>query len=234
MVVAQAVSLLLWDVLLLGASFAASLLPASAACAEAGPAPCARGAVLASRSHASLFVELLVFAALLVGVLCAPLLRALFEGARAGDPPQKRAGKKQGPRGRHGLDLRVVGLLAVIVGCAAAAAAFPAAWALGFAMGTWRRAALLGYWVGLLAAALPAMDWVSRRRRVPTIIVRKACAPLLASYPASQWETLAIMPMNKICTSCGGTQNSVFLYYLCLLFVISCTCRLHILHVKLQ
>jgi len=43
-----------------------------------------------------------------------------------------------------------------------------------FALATPRRMALLGYWVLALGAALPAMDWLSRARRVPTIIVRKA------------------------------------------------------------
>ena len=187
MVVAQALSLLLWDVALLGASFAATLLPgARAACGGStvsGPAwACRRGgALLASRSHVSLFVELLVFGALLVGLICAPLLRALFAatpGGAAAKSGAQRAGRRAG-RGR-GVDLRVVGALALVVGCAAAAAAFPAAWALEFALGTWRRAALLGYWVLILAAALPAMDWVSRARRVPTIIVRKVWSALFA------------------------------------------------------
>jgi hypothetical protein len=199
MVVAQAVSLLLWDVLLLGASLATSLLSAGgwasakAACSgglEGAGCSRAPGALLASRCHVSLFVELLVFAALLVGLVCAPLLQALFApaavagantgssaaahaGSRAAQRASRKAEKRQG-RGR-GLNLKIVGLLAAVVGCAAAAAAFPAAWALGFALGSWRRAALVGYWAGLLLAALPLMDWVSRRRRVPTIIVRKVC-----------------------------------------------------------
>lgn len=63
--------------------------------------------------------------------------------------------------------------LAAVLALAVAAAVRPALWALGFAFARWRRIALLGYWVALLAAALPLMDWVSRRRKVPTIIVRK-------------------------------------------------------------
>ena len=70
-----------------------------------------------------------------------------------------------------------LGLAAVLV-VAAAAAVRPALWALRFASARWRRIALLGYWVGLLVAALPLMDWVSRRRKVPTIIVRKVESPL--------------------------------------------------------
>ena len=61
---------------------------------------------------------------------------------------------------------------------AATAAVRPALWALRFAAARWRRVALLAYWVGLLVAALPLMDWVSRRRKVPTIIVRKVDIPL--------------------------------------------------------
>ena len=64
--------------------------------------------------------------------------------------------------------------LAAVLMAAAAAAIQPALWALRFACARWRRVALLVYWVCLLMAALPLMDWVSRRRKVPTIIVRKA------------------------------------------------------------
>lgn len=67
--------------------------------------------------------------------------------------------------------------LALVLMTAAAAAVGPALWALRFAFARWRRIALLGYWVGLLVAALPLMDWVSRRRKVPTIIVRKVPRP---------------------------------------------------------
>ena len=63
--------------------------------------------------------------------------------------------------------------LATVLALAVAAAVRPALWALSFAFARWRRIALLGYWVALLAAALPLMDWVLRRRKVPTIIVRK-------------------------------------------------------------
>ena len=63
-----------------------------------------------------------------------------------------------------------LGLAAVLV-VAAAAAVRPALWALRFAAARWRR-------VALLVAALPLMDWVSRRRKVPTIIVRKVDIPL--------------------------------------------------------
>ena len=66
--------------------------------------------------------------------------------------------------------------LATVLALAVAAAVRPALWALAFAFARWRRIALLGYWVALLAAALPLMDWVSRRRKVPTIIVRKVCS----------------------------------------------------------
>lgn len=62
----------------------------------------------------------------------------------------------------------------VVLGVGAtAAAALPATWAVRFALATPRRLALLAYWAAVLAAALPAMDWLSRARRVPTIIVRK-------------------------------------------------------------
>ena len=60
---------------------------------------------------------------------------------------------------------------------AVAAAALPAVWAVRFALSSPQRVALLGYWAALLAAALPAMDWLSRARRVPTIIVRKVPPP---------------------------------------------------------
>lgn len=63
--------------------------------------------------------------------------------------------------------------LAGVLALAVTAAVRPALWALGFAFARWRRIALLAYWVVLLVAALPLMDWVSRRRKVPTIIVRK-------------------------------------------------------------
>ena len=65
-----------------------------------------------------------------------------------------------------------VGLVGVLA-LAVTAALRPALWVLGFALARWRRVALLAYWVVLLVAALPLMDWVSRRRKVPTIIVRK-------------------------------------------------------------
>lgn len=64
------------------------------------------------------------------------------------------------------------GLAAVLL-LAVGAAVRPALWALSFAFARWRRVVLLGYWVALLVAALPLMDWVSRARKVPTIIVRK-------------------------------------------------------------
>ena len=84
---------------------------------------------------------------------------------------------------------------------AVAAAVQPALWALSFAFARWRRIALLGYWVALLAAALPLMDWVSRRRKVPTIIVRKvcsiACVQSMATAPlpwcaAASWSMQAM------------------------------------------
>ncbi len=76
--------------------------------------------------------------------------------------------------------LAALGLAAVLI-AAVAAAIQPALWALSFAFARWRRVALLAYWVGLLVAALPLMDWVSRRRKVPTIIVRKVKSPSCAS-----------------------------------------------------
>lgn len=49
----------------------------------------------------------------------------------------------------------------------------PAFWVLRFALATQSRVALLGFWVIVLAIGLPCMDWLSRRTRLQTILVRK-------------------------------------------------------------
>ncbi len=213
MVVGQAVALLLWDVLLLGASFAAGLLEAAlpvkiqqdsqlGGSGGSGKPLGGLSSILASRSDASLFVELLVFGALLTGLVVTQLLRALHapanspvkpdkehaqgvsvaaDGSRealaAGRKQQKGVKRREGVRRREGTRLGTVALLVAVLCLVLAAAVRPALWVLGFALGSWRRVALLGYWGLLLAGALPFMDWVSGR--VPTIIVRK----VLCSHP---------------------------------------------------
>lgn len=209
MVVAQAIALLLWDVLLLGASFAAALL--DAAVSQSGQWSSQLGSlssvhqrkglssIFASRSEVGLFVELLVFGALLTGLVVSQLLRSLHapaahsekqdkepnqavsvaaDGSReALDTEQdKRSGgvRTEGVRRGGWRALRTVGLLVAVLGLALVAAVQPALWALAFALSSWRRVTLLGYWALLLASALPFMDWVSSR--VPTIIVRKVHA----------------------------------------------------------
>ncbi|KAK9866795.1 hypothetical protein WJX84_005754 [Apatococcus fuscideae] len=46
-------------------------------------------------------------------------------------------------------------------------------WTVQHALDSRTRVAILAWWVVLLAAALPAMDWASRNRKAPTIIIRK-------------------------------------------------------------
>ncbi len=96
--------------------------------------------------------------------------------------------------------LAALGLAAVLM-AAAAAAIQPALWALGFAFARWRRVALLAYWVGLLVAALPLMDWVSRRRKVPTIIVRKvrSTIPAMPVLPLTCQTSLSSSRSLLIC-----------------------------------
>ena len=84
--------------------------------------------------------------------------------------------------------------LAAVLVLAATAAVQPALWALSFAFMRWRRIVLLGYWVALLAAALPLMDWVSRRRKVPTIIVRKVCS-------IAERQVVAATSLSFVCES---------------------------------
>jgi hypothetical protein len=67
-VVAQAASLLLWDVCLLGLSFLASL---------GSPGSLGLGSIIRRRSDVALFVELLVFGALAAALPCVVLLRTL-------------------------------------------------------------------------------------------------------------------------------------------------------------
>ena len=74
------------------------------------------------------------------------------------------------------LGSREVVLLVLLLATAAAAAARPAAWALSFAFATQRRLAILTFWVGSLAAALPFMDWMARKSGLQTIVVRKVRA----------------------------------------------------------
>ena len=84
--------------------------------------------------------------------------------------------------------------LAAVLALAVAAAVWPALWALSFAFARWRRIALMGYWAALLAAALPLMDWVSRRRKVPTIIVRKV-------WSMAYERSAATPPLVLVCES---------------------------------
>ena len=88
---------------------------------------------------------------------------------------------------------------------AVAVAVQPALWALSFAYARWRRIALLGYWVALLAAALPLMDWVSRRRKVPTIIVRKVCS--VACVQSVATAPLALMCSRLLVPAGYGTRD---------------------------
>jgi len=182
---------------------AAAALPARPAGGPPGGGAAAfASAVLRAHAPAGVFTELLIAAALLVGALAAPLLQAVFGSpARAAPPgaepgagdaghcvpedgrpapaPAAGAGAKS-CGGSHGQGLRsrrrraAAAAVAVLGVGAVAAAVLPAVWAVRFALATPRRMALLGYWVLALGAALPAMDWLSRARRVPTIIVRKA------------------------------------------------------------
>ena len=203
MVVAQAITLLLWDVLLLGASFAAGLLDAAVPHSghQLGSLSSVHqheglSSVFALRSEVGLFGELLVFGALLTGLVVSQLLWSLHasavESEEQGKEPKRAVSvaangsrqalaaeqdKRSGGVRAEGLKrgdwraLRTVGLLVAVLGLALVAAVRPALWALAFALSSWRRVALLGYWALLLAGALPFMDWVSSR--VPTIIVRK-------------------------------------------------------------
>jgi hypothetical protein len=137
------------------------------------------GGIGAPRSEVGLFVELLVFGALLVGFVATPLLGSVF-GASMGAGDAKGAGSEAGDggaRGWRGAAGPRTAATAALLAATAAAAVLPAAWALEFALATRRRVAVLSYWALLLVVALPLMDWVSRGRRVPTIIVRKVLRP---------------------------------------------------------
>ena len=79
---------------------------------------------------------------------------------------------------------REVVLLVLLLATAAAAAARPAVWALGFAFATRRRLAILVFWAGSLAAALPLMDWMARESGLQTIVVRKVRATIGILLPA--------------------------------------------------
>lgn len=220
MVVAQAVALLLWDVLLLGASFIAGLMERGALLngqhsgqqtewpAQKSGAGSGVSNILASRSEVSLFVELLVFGALLTGLIVSQLLRALQAPAALPERRQKEPSqavsvaadgsreavaadrrRQNGALGRQGAEAikakrrGIVGLLGLVLGLAVLAALQLAPWALGYALSSWRRVALLGYWAVLLAGALPFMDWVANR--VPTIIVRKVRCSQIACHQSA-------------------------------------------------
>ena len=250
--VAQAIVLLLWDVLVLGVSFAAGLLeavrPASKRHSSQSRASKELGglnSILASRSDASLFVELLVFGTLLTGLVVSQLLRVLHAPAASSQKQDKEQAqgvsveadgsheaiaadkKKHGGRKRRGGTQRrgrkwmvAVGLLVAVLELAVTAAVRPALWVLRFALSSWRRVALLGYWGLLLAGALPFMDWVSGR--VPTIIVRKvrccgrnsrtkycpyisACRPVLSigmSWDGSMGEVCGTGFERGLCPGC--------------------------------
>jgi hypothetical protein len=187
------------------AAAAAAALPARPAGGPPGGGAAAfASAVLRARAPAGVFVELLVAAALLVGALAAPLLQAVFGPPERAAPPGADPGAwaaghgvpKDGrpapaPAAGAGADAcggscgralrprrRAAAAAVAVLGVGAVAAAvLPAAWAVRFALATPRRMGLLGYLVLALGAALPAMDWLSRARRVPTIIVRKARPP---------------------------------------------------------
>ena len=224
MVVAHALALLAWDVALLGVCAAVETFRPGLKLGLGGTATGQATAVFASavlreRSPVGLFVELLVAAAVLVGVLAAPLLQTVFGSrgapvipstpvlaaqddpapAAAAPPPnvrvsdhrrrapapaalvthQRSRGRDEG-RASSGRKAAAAVAVAVLGVGAMAAAALPAVWAVRFALASPQRVGLLGYWAALLAAALPAMDWLSRARRVPTIIVRKV--PPVSGY----------------------------------------------------
>ena len=118
----------------------------------------------------------------------APAAAASAPSGRVSDPRRRaaapaaadaRQGGKGTGGGREAGSRKAAAAVAVaVLGVGAvAAAALPAVWAVRFALASPRRVALLCYWAALLAAALPAMDWLSRARRVPTIIVRKVALP---------------------------------------------------------
>lgn len=99
-----------------------------------------------------------------------------------------------------------VAAVAVLGIGAVAAAALPALWAVRFALATPRRLALLAYWAAVLAAALPAMDWLSRVRRVPTIIVRKVRC-LLSGCPQVEAPTTGVpSDLNCRAVSCWSRR----------------------------
>ena len=135
----------------------------------------------------------------------APPLNGRVSDPRCRAPAMAAADARQGSKGRGGgRDIggrRAAAAVAVaVLGVGAvAAAALPAVWAVRFALASPQRVALLGYWAALLAAALPAMDWLSRARRVPTIIVRKV-PPLSVLFKVKAGFSLAFccMPHKQL------------------------------------
>ena len=100
--------------------------------------------------------------------------RNLLPATRAASThPQPRREGSSAARLHWPLCSREVVPLVLLLVTAGAAAARPAAWALSFAFATRRRQAILTFWVGSLAAALPFMDWMARESGLQTIVVRK-------------------------------------------------------------
>ncbi|KAK9795962.1 hypothetical protein WJX73_008372 [Symbiochloris irregularis] len=143
-----------------------------------------------ARTDIGLFVEMLLFAAVVCALIVTPLARSLFSDA-AGPAPEHGSDREgteaaaeasagwgnqaQGPnRSWQKVAICAKGaLLLCLLATAAAVAVRPALLALQYATGTRRRMAVLLSWVAMLAVALPLMDRLARSQQVPTIIVRK-------------------------------------------------------------
>lgn len=202
MVVTQSAILLATDVAVIVCCVAVACLkggtPTSLGLFEADDLQTALG----PRNHVHVFVELLVFGTLCVAFVAVQLMWSipgLSERGRAAvqkpanrgraplsdiiaDSSSLQSGKAEASRvcgeGNLGTGkLSSMGLegwlLILLVSAAAALAVRPALWVLEFAAASPRRIAVLGYWVSILAVALPGMDWLSRSSGLPTIIVRK-------------------------------------------------------------
>lgn len=126
-----------------------------------------------------------------------PRRRAPAPAAVDAHPRSRGRGGGRAAGGRKSAAALAVAVLGV---GAVAAAALPAAWAVRFALSSPQRVALLCYWAALLAAALPAMDWLSRARRVPTIIVRKV-PPLCVLFRVKTGSSSAHCRLQQQLTS---------------------------------
>lgn len=94
--------------------------------------------------------------------------------------------------------MKPAGSCTVLIGVLLAAAW----WTVQHALASRTRIAVLAWWVLLMTAALPTMDWASRNRKAPTIIIRKVrSTPEWSSNSASQ-DRSGNLDVKACCSKC--------------------------------